>query len=203
MVKVEACFSQSLDGVIACSSSESNSERQSKGLTNDEDREFLLERLDTCDLVLTTRRTMRPERGALRNKHQPQVPWGIATTQPGISEVTTLPVWNQRGVKVKTHTVGAPGHTTSKGSKEGSESEQNSWFGSRHLFCQNWSDAVSAFELAGFSHILLLGGPELFFRLNSAGLVDELSLSLCPIISSKTNQNERSGACALENQGQF
>ncbi len=154
--RVIAYYSQSVTGCVVSSANERNSQRFEIGLTNNDDRSFLINELDQCDAVLTSFQTMRNERGALRTTQKKQIAWHIAVSPKNRSEVNQLGVWKQKGVPTHAITFGQRSHLVTE----------------REFLCRLGEEGVS--------RLAFLGGPTLFRRFLRLQLIDEVCFSICP-----------------------
>jgi len=166
-------MASSIDGKIALHDTESDAERRNYGFTNKDDQEFVRSMLETADAVVTGAKSLRASGGAWQVRNQRgKLPAWIVLTTSGIAP--DLKFWDQRETErwlVSPRPL--PGHDEGR-------------TGVRNLVLDPSADPAvfvrDAMIQRGFSTVLLFGGGavnRLFYR---AGLVDELRLTICPII---------------------
>ena len=167
----------SLDGKIALHDDESDAARRAYGFTNKDDQEFVRSMLESADAVITGAKSLRASGGAwqVRN-HKGKLPAWIVLTTRGIDE--SLKFWDQTDTErwLVSPTPLPFSHPR----------------GVRNL-CYGDLDpvefTVDALRNAGFSTILLFGGGEINRMFYQSGLVDELRLTICPIILARSGSS--------------
>lgn len=169
-MKITNVMAVSLDGKIGLHHDESDADRRAYGFTNEEDRANVAMLLEDADAVVTGGQSLRAG-GVwnIRNKKGKAVAWVVAT-QAGIAESHDF--WKERQIPRWLVT-----------------SRRNFPFDPKtgvQIF--EYGDANVAasiyrlLEKEGFEKVLLFGGGEinrLFYR---EDLVDELVVTICPII---------------------
>ncbi len=160
----------SLDGKIALHDDESDAARRAYGFTNKDDQDFVRSMLESADAVVTGAKSLRASGAAwqVRN-HKGQLPAWVVLTTRGIS--SSLRFWDQVDTERWLVSPQPLDMSNSQGVKN---------------LCYGAADPViftaDALRAAGFSTVLLFGGGEINRMFYQAGLVDELRLTICPII---------------------
>lgn len=159
----------SLDGFVAVHSGQSDQERQQQGFTESKDREHLNELIKSADAIILGSQTMIAAGGALDvQRSDGTYPVWITFTNRGIPEVHDF--WKQRHIK--------------------------RWIVSKHIldiddvlvknFVYDHADPVefciNMLHKYNFERVLLFGGGEINRLFYEAGAVDELFLTICPLL---------------------
>ena len=164
-------MAMSLDAQIAASSSEKDEDRAAAGFTNQDDKDHLLALLRTADAVVVGSRSLLASGGAFEtlNEHGRAPLWLVVTNQ-GLP--AAAPFWRQAAVprclasRLPLH---LPQH---KGRID------------NHVYGDEAPaySILQALEARGARRVLLFGGSEVNRLFYSEGLVDELWLTICPLI---------------------
>lgn len=161
----------SLDGRIASQPGETDVARRALGFTNDDDRAHLLELIQEADAVIVGRASLEASGGAfeLPNSKGVQPIW-VVMTNGGFApdsrflKQEKLPRWLVSRAPL-------PALPTQP-------SLRNLTYGDASAA----ATAVRALAAAGAERVLLFGGAEVNRLFYNEGLVDELILTLCPLI---------------------
>ena len=169
-MKIVNVMAASLDGKIAAHSLESDGARRDYGFTNDDDKNFVRQQLETADAVITGANSLRASGSTWQvpNHEKRFARWVVLTTK-GISEDAEF--WKQSQVErwlVSPFPVPIYATTNIKTIVYGSLNPA----------------IVVRDELAaaGCHQVLLFGGGQINRIFYEANLVDELRLTICPII---------------------
>lgn len=168
----------SLDGKIAAHSFESDAARRSYGFTNETDKEFVRQQLTTADAVITGANSLRASGATwqVKNHNGKFATWIVLTTK-GIDSSARF--WSQTEVE---RWIVSPQPV-----------ELFSTQNVRNLVYGNQHPAKFVAEMAanaGFQRALLFGGGEINRLFYDANLVDELKLTICPIIIGATGASD-------------
>lgn len=159
----------SVDGMIASSATESDAMRQRYGFSNEADRRHLISQLAQCDAVIVSAHSVNISGGVIRDDRIKQHPTWIMCTNSGMD--VNAPAWRYPQV---------PKWTLSRHAlpvdKVGNV-ERQCVYGDGCMV----ETALQACQIAGFERILLFGGGQINRAFYSAGKVDELILTVCPV----------------------
>lgn len=163
-------MASSLDGEIASQRLESDSLRQSTGLSCREDHRRLLLELKGADGVIVGAKTLRADGAVLEQKNYRgiEVPW-VVLSRSGLA--ADLAFWRQTRVQ---RTIVSPMPVQQWDCRV------------RNIVCDDPAAiaerALEVLTTAGAKRILLFGGGEINALFYRAGLVDELKLTLSPLM---------------------
>ncbi len=167
----------SLDGKIAGHSLESDRERRAYGFTNQADQDFVRHQLTTADAVVTGANSLRASQGAWQIQNQKgRFPTWVVLTRSGLDPA--LRFWGQDGVDK--WIVTPDPHLSIPVAPN------------NRLIVTPPADNPAPFiakqlKDAGFERVLLFGGGGVNRLFYEAGLVDELMLTLCPLMLGTPN----------------
>lgn len=166
-------MAMSLDAKIGSHPLESDQERRSYGFTNKDDQEHVRALLKSADAVITGANSMRASSGAWNQKNAKGVfPVWIIMSRSGLDD--SLKFWDQ---------VDIPRVLIGSGIRPQSDRQKNS--GVIFVDSLNKHPAKTAKEWLDSQKIetcLLFGGGEINQLFYSENLVDELKITICPII---------------------
>jgi 5-amino-6-(5-phosphoribosylamino)uracil reductase len=161
----------SLDGKIASHPGERDKTRRELGFTNDDDRAHLLEMIKTADAVIVGRSSVEASGGAFPGRNgKGAFPIWVVLTNAGmrpdarVLQQADLPRW----LVSRAPLPGLPLQPTLRNVVAGERAVTDV--------------VVDELRAAGAERILLFGGAEVNGIFYKAGLVDQLVLTLCPII---------------------
>lgn len=162
----------SLDGKIAGHHLESDRERRDYGFTNKADQDFVRHQLTMADAVVTGADSLRASQGAWQVlNHKGRFATWVVLTRAGLDP--SLRFWAQGEVD-KWIVTPNPDLTIPVAPKNrlivAPQSDNPAILVAKHL------------EDAGFERVLLFGGGHVNRMFYDAGLVDELCLTLCPLM---------------------
>lgn len=164
-------IASSIDGKIAHAPQESDADRLAAGFTSASDRRHLLAEMSHADAVIMGAETLRASPNLLLQKNQRGIyPPYFILTKRGLDH--SLPFWRQN--EVRRIIVSPEAHTAPPGTK-------------------HWENLVTGTEVTttvierylttmGCKQVLLFGGGKINHLFYQAGLVDELKLTLCPLL---------------------
>ena len=169
-MKIINVMGASVDGRIASAVDESDADRERYGFTNPADRRHLDGMLETADAVIVGGHSVNVSGGVIAAaRPDGGFPTWILMTNHGFA--SDEQVWNHPQVP-KWLASGAPLDSTLV-----TGAEQNI-----HDPVNLPSAIVAACEASGFERVLLFGGGRVNRQFYRAGLVDELVLTVCPVI---------------------
>lgn len=172
-MKVINVMGASVDGFIASSPEESDADRERYGFTGPADRRHLDEMLAGADAVIVGGHSVNVSGGVIpAARAKGGFPTWVFLSNHGFA--ADAPIWNHD--RVPKWLAGNGSAQASGASKIITEPDDN----------QLAHRILESCEAAGFERVLLFGGGRvnrLFYR---AGLVDELILTLCPVIVGKS-----------------
>lgn len=161
----------SVDGRIASHSNESDADRKRYGFTNDADHAHLRRLLMECDAVIVGAHSVNVSGGVMEvQRRDGAYPTWILCSNAGFE--LDQPVWS------KTNT---PKWVVSREPlAEGRHPKEvkNLAYGTAGLV----HSVIRACRDAGFERVLLFGGGVINREFYAAGAVDELILTLCPVV---------------------
>ena len=166
----------SIDGRIASHPNESDAERKHYGFTNEADHAHLRRLLATCDAVIVGGHSVNVSGGVMEVQREDGVyPTWVLCSNSGFA--SDQPIWSQP--------------TTPK------------WMVSREALAEDrcprgvrnvvYGDegvaktAVEACRAASFKRVLLFGGGIINREFYAAGAVDELILTVCPVVVGRSS----------------
>jgi 5-amino-6-(5-phosphoribosylamino)uracil reductase len=169
-MKIINVMGASVDGRIASSTDESDSDRERYGFTNPADRNHLDAMLAEADAVIVGGHSVNVSGGVMPAARQAGgFPTWVLMTNHGFE--ASAPVWQHSEVP-KWIASGAPlpNAMTSGASR------------TIHAADDLPEAIAEACAAAGFERVLLFGGGRVNRQFYRAGLVDELVLTVCPVI---------------------
>jgi 5-amino-6-(5-phosphoribosylamino)uracil reductase len=173
-MKITNVMASSLDGKIASGPLESDADRQSYCFTSEEDHEFVRSQIMAADAIITGANSMRASRFAWQQKGKNGTfPKWLVLSNHGLDE--DLGFWKQTEVprylvSQKSLQIGTAKHGV-----------ENLVYGSAlpgkfvHQFLKS----------QGCTNVLLFGGGAINQIFYEEGLVNELKITICPIIIAK------------------
>jgi 5-amino-6-(5-phosphoribosylamino)uracil reductase len=166
----------SLDGKIAGHSLESDKARRDYGFTNKVDQDFVRSQLQIADAVVTGANSLRASEGAWQvPNHQGRCATWIVLTSRGLDH--GLRFWGQDNVE-KWIVCPAGNHAAATVPSHARNV--------RVIEVPNGNNipeyVAKQAEIAGYQRVLLFGGGHVNRLFYAAGLVDELRLTLCPLM---------------------
>lgn len=174
-MKIVNVMAATLDGKIAGHSLESDKARRDYGFTNKVDQEFVRTQLQSADAVITGANSLRASEGAWQvPNHKGRCATWIVLTSKGLDP--GLRFWTQDNVEkwlvcpAGTKSVSAPLNARNVRVIEVPHGINIAEYVAKQA------------ELAGYHNVLLFGGGHVNRLFYSAGLVDELRLTLCPML---------------------
>jgi 5-amino-6-(5-phosphoribosylamino)uracil reductase len=174
-MKIVNVMASSLDGKIAGHSHESDKARRDYGFTNKTDQEFVRSQLATADAVITGANSLRASEGAWQvTNHEGRFATWIVLTTSGLDH--DLRFWKQDQVeKWLVCPAGSKNLTIPP------------WAKNARILAAPEDENIAEYvakqaELAGYRKTLLFGGGHVNRLFYAAGLVDELRLTLCPLM---------------------
>lgn len=166
-------MSASLDGKIAVNAEQGDAERRAFGFTNDDDQAHLLNRLREADAVVIGANSMRASGSAIQEKNSKGTyPHWYVLSNSGLP--ANLPFLQQDLI---------PRTLVSKGSLPVHSGVHRLSYGSANAA----SFLQAHFEQQKYQTVVLLGGGILNGLFYSAGLVDELWLTVVPFLVGKSD----------------
>ena len=161
----------SVDGHIALASEESDGDRRGYGFTSDADYQHLRQVIDSCDAIIAGANTVRASSKLIncQNQHGRYPLWVVLTTR-GIAKVN--PFWQTAGHRWLV----SPKHTVTDDR-------------ARYLSYGTNDPAqfvVDCLRDHGAQKVLLFGGGIVNRLFYLQRLVDELILTVCPLIVART-----------------
>lgn len=167
-MKVTNLMLMSLDGEITAMADEPSSQRLKSGFTCPEDQELLQNEMKASDAIIMGAKTLRVEKRLPELKHNPT--WCIYT-QKGFD--ASLPFWKQTQIpRILVSEKPLP--------VLGSNVESLAYGKNKPA-----KFLLEELRKRGFKRILLLGGGELNTVFYNEGLVDELKLTIAPLLVGK------------------
>ena len=167
-------MASSIDGFVAVNDGQTDEERHYQGFTTSDDRHHLDELIRSADAILLGSRTMATANGALDvSKEDGTYPVWITFTNRGIPEDNGfwrqphIPRWTISHQPLKSHQPDVLNF---------SYGEENLVDFTMHLL-----------ESHGFSRVLLFGGGEVNRLFYEQHAVDELIVTICPILVASSN----------------
>ena len=166
----------SIDGRIASHPNESDAERKRYGFTNEADHAHLRRLLATCDAVIVGGHSVNVSGGVMEVQREDGVyPTWVLCSNSGFA--SNQPIWSQ------------PNTPKWLVSREALAEERcpggvrNVVYGGEGVA----KDAVEACRAAGFERVLLFGGGIINRAFYAAGVVDELILTVCPVVVGRSS----------------
>ncbi|HBP45300.1 MAG TPA: hypothetical protein DD635_05320 [Flavobacteriales bacterium] len=166
----------SIDGRIASHPNESDAERKRYGFTNEVDHAHLRRLLTTCDAVIVGGHSVNVSGGVMEVCREDGVyPTWVLCSNSGFT--SDQPIWSQPNTPkwlVSSVTL----------SEELCPARiRNVVYGEEGLA----SAAVAACRNAGFERVLLFGGGIINREFYAAGMVDQLILTVCPVVVGRSS----------------
>jgi len=161
----------SIDGRIASHPNESDAERKRYGFTNEADHAHLRRLLAKCDAVIVGGHSVNVSGGVMEVQRQDGVyPTWVLCSKSGFA--SDQPIWSQPNT---------PKWLVSRNAlpeERCPDSVRNVTYGGAGVA----QAAVAACAEAGFERVLLFGGGVINREFYNAGCVDELILTVCPVV---------------------
>lgn len=161
----------SLDGRIASHAGEADGSRRALGFTNDDDHQHLLDLIQTADAIIVGRSSIEASGGAFvgRNAKGNYPIWAVLTNG-GISPQSRFLEQREldRWLVSRAPLPELPAEATLRNIVTGERCAAEV--------------VVEALAMAGVERVLLFGGSEINRLFYNAGLVDQLILTVCPLI---------------------
>ena len=166
----------SIDGRIASHPNESDAERKRYGFTNEADHAHLRRLLSTCDAVIAGGHSVNVSGGVMEVQREDGVyPTWVLCSNSGFA--SDQPIWSQPNTPkwlVSREALAAdrcPGGV------------RNVVYGGEGVA----KAAVAACQAAGFERVLLFGGGIINREFYASGAVDELILTVCPVVVGRSS----------------
>ena len=166
----------SIDGRIASHPNESDAERKRYGFTNESDHTHLRRLLATCNAVIVGGHSVNVSGGVMEVQREDGVyPTWVLCSNSGFA--SDQPIWSQ------------PNTPKWLVSREVLAEERcpggvrNVVYGGEGVA----KAAVEACRAAGFERVLLFGGGIINREFYAAGVVDELILTVCPVVVGRSS----------------
>jgi len=163
-------MASSIDGRIASSDLEPDEHRHAIGFTGEADREFVRQQIENSDAIITGAQSMRASKGAWEQKgRNNRYPHWVVFTNQGLDE--NLDFWQQNHIPrtlVSTKPLRAIPNSD----------VNNLVYGSS----KPGSAVLEYLHSQGLERVLLFGGGFINNIFYNEKLVDELKITLCPII---------------------
>lgn len=166
----------SIDGRIASHPNESDAERKRYGFTNEADHAHLRRLLATCDAVIAGGHSVNVSGGVMEVQREDGVyPTWVLCSNSGFA--SDQPIWSQPNTPkwlVSREALAAdrcPGGV------------RNVVYGGEGVA----KASVEACQAAGFERVLLFGGGIINREFYAAGAVDELILTVCPVVVGRSS----------------
>ncbi len=164
----------SLDGKIGLHPRESDADRRRYGFTDEEDREFVRQQITQADAIITGANSMRASGKAWQQIGRGgKYPLWVVMTRHGLED--QLEFWRQEQIPrwvVSPESVSIPAAAASSGAVK------NLTYGTAHPA----RFVYDQLRQAGCERVLLFGGGQINQLFYAEGLVDELRLTLCPLL---------------------
>jgi len=170
-MKIVNVMAVSLDGKIASHPRESDQQRRVYGFTNQDDQDHVRRELMSADAVITGAESMRASGSTWRVRNdQGTFPIWVVMTRRGLEP--TLPFWQQTDIeRWLVSPTPLPAVQQAGGVRHFSYGEaEPATFVANHL------------RQAGAKKVLLFGGGAINRLFYAADLVDELKITICPMI---------------------
>ena len=161
----------SIDGRIASHPNESDAERKHYGFTNEADHAHLRRLLATCDAVIVGGHSVNVSGGVMEVQREDGVyPTWVLCSNSGFAH--DQPIWSQPNTpKWLVSSEPLPEERCPDGVR-------NVTYGGEGVA----KAAVGACRAAGFERVLLFGGGVINREFYNAGCVNELILTVCPVV---------------------
>ena len=166
----------SIDGRIASHPNESDAERKRYGFTNEADHAHLRRLLATCDAVIVGGHSVNVSGGVMEVQREDAIyPTWVLCSNSGFA--SNQPIWSQPNTpKWLVSREALPEERCPGGVR-------NVVYGDEGLA----KAAVEACRAAGFERVLLFGGGIINREFYAAGAVDELILTVCPVVVGRSS----------------
>jgi 5-amino-6-(5-phosphoribosylamino)uracil reductase len=166
----------SIDGRIASHPNESDAERKRYGFTNEADHAHLRRLLATCDAVIVGGHSVNVSGGVMEvQREDGAYPTWVLCSNSGFA--INQPIWSQPNT---------PKWLVSREAL----AEKRCPVGVRNVVYGEIGVAKAAVEAckeAGFKRVLLFGGGIINREFYAAGAVDELILTVCPVVVGRSS----------------
>jgi len=168
-MKIVNVMAASLDAHIAGSEEESDEQRRSYGFTNEVDRKFVRQQIQTCDAIITGASSMRASGSAWPEMGKSgRPPHWYVYSRSGLKE--GLAFWAQSDFP---RTIVSPNAFSSFYDRR----VENLVYGETSAATAVYKDLIQK----GYQKVLLFGGGYINKLFYEEGLVDELLLTVCPL----------------------
>ena len=175
-MKVINIMATSLDGRIASHANESDAERKRHGFTNEADHEHMKRWLSECDAVIVGAHSVNVSGGVMEILNKKKVcPTWVMLSNHGFD--SDQPIWNFPNTP-KWLVSSSPLPKERRGT-----SEQQIVYSPGRMV----EETLAACKEAGFKLVLLFGGGKVNQAFYAADAVDELILTLCPVLVGKAS----------------
>lgn len=166
----------SIDGRIASHPNESDAERKHYGFTNEADHAHLHRLLATCDAVIVGGHSVNVSGGVMEIQREDGVyPTWVLCSNSGFA--SNQPIWSQPNTPKWLVSREALAEDRCPGGV------RNFVYGHEGVA----KAAVEACRAAGFERVLLFGGGIINRAFYAAGVVDELILTVCPVVVGRSS----------------
>ncbi|MDE0871750.1 MAG: RibD family protein [Flavobacteriales bacterium] len=171
MMRIINVMGASLDGRIASHPNESDADRKQSGFTNEVDHDHVVALVKTCDAVVVGGHSVNVSGGVMEVvNEQGRNPTWVVCSNRGFEK--DEPIWNfPRTPKWIVSKTELPQVMVD-------QADQHIVYGDQGLV----ESALNACRDAGFKRVLLFGGGQVNRAFYAAGAVDELILSVCPVL---------------------
>ena len=166
----------SIDGRIASHPNESDAERKRYGFTNEADHAHLRRLLATCDAVIVGGHSVNVSGGVMEVQREDGVyPTWVLCSNSGFA--SDQPIWSQPNTPKWLVSREALAEGRCPGGV------RNVVYGGEGVA----KTAVEACRAAGFERVLIFGGGIINRAFYAAGVVDELILTVCPVVVGRSS----------------
>ena len=166
----------SIDGRIASHPNEADAERKRYGFTNEADHAHLRRLLATCDAVIVGGHSVNVSGGVMEVQREDGVyPTWVLCSNSGFA--SDQPIWSQPNTPKWLVSREALAEDRCPGGV------RNVVYGGEGVA----KAAVEACRAAGFERVLLFGGGIINREFYAAGVVDELILTVCPVLVGRSS----------------
>ena len=166
----------SIDGRIASHPNEADAERKRYGFTNEADHAHLRRLLATCDAVIVGGHSVNVSGGVMEVQREDGVyPTWVLCSNSGFA--SAQPIWSQPNTPKWLVSREALAEDRCPGGV------RNVVYGGEGVA----KAAVEACRAAGFERVLLFGGGIINREFYAAGVVDELILTVCPVLVGRSS----------------
>ena len=166
----------SIDGRIASHPNEADAERKRYGFTNEADHAHLRRLLATCDAVIVGGHSVNVSGGVMEvQREDGAYPTWVLCSNTGFA--SDQPIWSQPNTPKWLVSREALAEDRCPGGV------RNFVYGHEGVA----KAAVEACRAAGFERVLLFGGGIINRAFYAAGVVDELILTVCPVVVGRSS----------------